>query len=77
LEKLRARKCEVSRRHIRDYFMSNIISRFQRWEGSTGSNLGRWRRLLHFAPLALPDLPHGRYALSLSTLIIDLLPHLA
>src|SRR5258706_15982597 len=31
----------------------NIISRFQRWDAPTATYLGRWPRLLHFAPLAL------------------------
>src|ERR1700674_5089055 len=31
----------------------NIISRFQRWDAPTAPYLGRWPRLLHFAPLAL------------------------
>src|SRR6267378_3605855 len=31
----------------------NIISRLQRWDAPTAPYLGRWPRLLHFAPLAL------------------------
>jgi len=30
-----------------------IISRFQRWHIAFDRALGRWPRLLHFAPLAL------------------------
>jgi len=30
-----------------------IISRFQRWHVAFDRDLGRWPRLLHFAPLAL------------------------
>jgi hypothetical protein len=37
--------------------LPEIISRFQRLRAFTRSHLGRWPRLLHFAPLALEDTP--------------------
>jgi hypothetical protein len=65
--KARNRNCRFQNTVVRR--PPNIISRFQRWEVLTGPYLGRWPRLLHFAPLALkPEFSHGLYRSGFCTL---------
>jgi VWFA-related protein len=52
VEALKARNRNVDPRIV-DCDASNVIPRFQRSEPLTVPHLGRWPRLLHFAPLAL------------------------